>query len=115
MQRNAVNTGRFQHDDVFTRKDYVERNLAFRLLSDLMFISNTDGHKSHFSGLGPLLSCPVYTATKHGVVGFTRAMAVKTFFLIMAMKECTKQTRSELNCFSGASTDKLVQTCRSSL
>eukprot|EP00064_Thunnus_orientalis_P015057 superscaffoldBa00002723_g15106 len=28
------------------------------------------------AGLGPLLSCPVYTATKHGVVGFTRAMAM---------------------------------------
>ncbi|XP_027129533.1 15-hydroxyprostaglandin dehydrogenase [NAD(+)]-like [Larimichthys crocea] len=27
------------------------------------------------SGLGPLLSCPIYTATKHGVVSFTRAMA----------------------------------------
>ncbi|XP_070839408.1 15-hydroxyprostaglandin dehydrogenase [NAD(+)]-like [Chaetodon trifascialis] len=27
------------------------------------------------AGLGPLVSCPVYTATKHGVVGFTRAMA----------------------------------------
>ncbi|XP_059207597.1 15-hydroxyprostaglandin dehydrogenase [NAD(+)]-like isoform X2 [Centropristis striata] len=27
------------------------------------------------AGIGPLLSCPVYTATKHGVVGFTRAMA----------------------------------------
>lgn len=27
------------------------------------------------AGVGPLLSCPVYTATKHGVVGFTRAMA----------------------------------------
>lgn len=27
-------------------------------------------------GLSPLLSCPVYTATKNGVVGFTRAMAV---------------------------------------
>ncbi|KAM3869122.1 15-hydroxyprostaglandin dehydrogenase [NAD(+)] [Diretmus argenteus] len=27
------------------------------------------------AGLGPLLSTPVYTATKHGVVGFTRAMA----------------------------------------
>ncbi|XP_078122053.1 15-hydroxyprostaglandin dehydrogenase [NAD(+)] [Sander vitreus] len=27
------------------------------------------------AGLGPLLSCPVYTATKHGVIGFTRAMA----------------------------------------
>ncbi|XP_059207594.1 15-hydroxyprostaglandin dehydrogenase [NAD(+)]-like [Centropristis striata] len=27
------------------------------------------------AGFGPLLSCPVYTATKHGVVGFTRAMA----------------------------------------
>ncbi|XP_040005709.1 15-hydroxyprostaglandin dehydrogenase [NAD(+)] [Xiphias gladius] len=27
------------------------------------------------AGLGPLMSCPVYTATKHGVVGFTRAMA----------------------------------------
>ncbi|XP_041808768.1 15-hydroxyprostaglandin dehydrogenase [NAD(+)]-like [Chelmon rostratus] len=27
------------------------------------------------AGLGPLLSSPVYTATKHGVVGFTRAMA----------------------------------------
>ncbi|XP_037324267.2 15-hydroxyprostaglandin dehydrogenase [NAD(+)] [Pungitius pungitius] len=28
------------------------------------------------AGLGPLPGCPVYTATKHGVVGFTRAMAV---------------------------------------
>ncbi|XP_018547944.1 15-hydroxyprostaglandin dehydrogenase [NAD(+)] [Lates calcarifer] len=27
------------------------------------------------AGIGPLFSCPVYTATKHGVVGFTRAMA----------------------------------------
>ncbi|XP_060911423.1 15-hydroxyprostaglandin dehydrogenase [NAD(+)] [Labrus mixtus] len=27
------------------------------------------------AGLGCLPSCPVYTATKHGVVGFTRAMA----------------------------------------
>ncbi|XP_059207596.1 15-hydroxyprostaglandin dehydrogenase [NAD(+)]-like isoform X1 [Centropristis striata] len=27
------------------------------------------------AGIGPLLSCPVYTATKYGVVGFTRAMA----------------------------------------
>lgn len=27
------------------------------------------------AGLSPLLSCPAYTATKHGVVGFTRAMA----------------------------------------
>ncbi|XP_041864895.1 15-hydroxyprostaglandin dehydrogenase [NAD(+)]-like [Melanotaenia boesemani] len=27
------------------------------------------------AGVGPLLSCPVYTATKSGVVGFTRAMA----------------------------------------
>lgn len=27
-------------------------------------------------GLGPLFPTPVYTATKHGVVGFTRAMAV---------------------------------------
>ncbi|KAM4620067.1 15-hydroxyprostaglandin dehydrogenase [NAD(+)] [Polymixia lowei] len=27
------------------------------------------------AGLGPLLSTPVYTATKHGVVGFTRALA----------------------------------------
>ncbi|XP_070839375.1 15-hydroxyprostaglandin dehydrogenase [NAD(+)]-like isoform X1 [Chaetodon trifascialis] len=27
------------------------------------------------AGVGPLMSCPVYTATKHGVVGFTRTMA----------------------------------------
>ncbi|MBN3296241.1 15-hydroxyprostaglandin dehydrogenase [NAD(+)] [Amia ocellicauda] len=27
------------------------------------------------AGLGPFLSVPVYTATKHGVVGFSRAMA----------------------------------------
>lgn len=27
------------------------------------------------AGLGPLISAPIYTATKHGVVGFTRAMA----------------------------------------
>ncbi|XP_072302121.1 15-hydroxyprostaglandin dehydrogenase [NAD(+)]-like [Eucyclogobius newberryi] len=28
------------------------------------------------AGLGPLPSCPVYTATKYGVIGFTRAMAM---------------------------------------
>lgn len=27
------------------------------------------------AGLGPLPSCPIYTASKHGVVGFTRAVA----------------------------------------
>uniref|UniRef100_A0A3Q2PWW8 15-hydroxyprostaglandin dehydrogenase [NAD(+)] n=1 Tax=Fundulus heteroclitus TaxID=8078 RepID=A0A3Q2PWW8_FUNHE len=27
------------------------------------------------AGIGPFLSCPAYTASKHGVVGFTRAMA----------------------------------------
>ncbi|KAK2828065.1 hypothetical protein Q5P01_019099 [Channa striata] len=27
------------------------------------------------AGLRPLMSCPVYTASKHGVVGFTRAIA----------------------------------------
>ncbi|KAM3602212.1 uncharacterized protein V6R79_026315 [Siganus canaliculatus] len=27
------------------------------------------------AGLGPFLSCPVYTASKHGVIGFTRAIA----------------------------------------
>ncbi|KAI9548148.1 hypothetical protein NQZ68_010367 [Dissostichus eleginoides] len=30
------------------------------------------------AGLGPAKSCPVYTATKHGVVGFTRAMAASS-------------------------------------
>ncbi|CAN9501155.1 unnamed protein product [Ophioblennius macclurei] len=30
---------------------------------------------SSMAGLGPFLSCPVYTATKHAVLGFTRAMA----------------------------------------
>nr|XP_040026191.1 15-hydroxyprostaglandin dehydrogenase [NAD(+)]-like [Gasterosteus aculeatus aculeatus] len=30
------------------------------------------------AGLFPLLSCPVYTATKYGVVGFTRAMAANS-------------------------------------
>ncbi|XP_061595144.1 15-hydroxyprostaglandin dehydrogenase [NAD(+)] [Cololabis saira] len=30
---------------------------------------------SSMAGIGPLLSCPVYTSTKHGVLGFTRAMA----------------------------------------
>ncbi|XP_035522442.1 15-hydroxyprostaglandin dehydrogenase [NAD(+)]-like [Morone saxatilis] len=30
---------------------------------------------SSLSGLSPMPSCPVYSATKHGVVGFTRAMA----------------------------------------
>ncbi|XP_068456619.1 15-hydroxyprostaglandin dehydrogenase [NAD(+)]-like [Clinocottus analis] len=35
------------------------------------FIINT----ASMAGLGPLPSCPVYTATKHGVIGFTRAMA----------------------------------------
>uniref|UniRef100_A0A8C4SAE3 15-hydroxyprostaglandin dehydrogenase [NAD(+)]-like n=1 Tax=Erpetoichthys calabaricus TaxID=27687 RepID=A0A8C4SAE3_ERPCA len=31
---------------------------------------------SSLAGLGPLPSAPVYTATKHGVVGFSRALAV---------------------------------------
>ncbi|XP_029956916.1 15-hydroxyprostaglandin dehydrogenase [NAD(+)]-like [Salarias fasciatus] len=30
---------------------------------------------SSMAGLGPFLSCPVYTATKHAVLGFTRSMA----------------------------------------
>ncbi|TSY69802.1 15-hydroxyprostaglandin dehydrogenase [NAD(+)] [Bagarius yarrelli] len=30
------------------------------------------------AGLGPFPSVPVYTATKYGVVGFTRALAVRT-------------------------------------
>ncbi|KAJ8266861.1 hypothetical protein GJAV_G00135540 [Gymnothorax javanicus] len=30
---------------------------------------------SSMAGLGPLLVSPAYTATKHGIVGFTRAMA----------------------------------------
>ncbi|XP_008400202.1 15-hydroxyprostaglandin dehydrogenase [NAD(+)]-like [Poecilia reticulata] len=29
------------------------------------------------AGIGPFLSCPSYTASKFGVVGFTRAMAVR--------------------------------------
>lgn len=33
-------------------------------------------HTASLAGLGPLPCCPVYTATKHGVVGFTRAMAL---------------------------------------
>ncbi|XP_056450432.1 15-hydroxyprostaglandin dehydrogenase [NAD(+)]-like isoform X2 [Gadus chalcogrammus] len=33
------------------------------------------------AGLGPLPGAPIYTATKHGVVGFTRAMADKTHFI----------------------------------
>uniref|UniRef100_A0A3P8U326 15-hydroxyprostaglandin dehydrogenase [NAD(+)] n=1 Tax=Amphiprion percula TaxID=161767 RepID=A0A3P8U326_AMPPE len=28
------------------------------------------------AGLGPFLTCPAYSATKHGVVGFTRSMAL---------------------------------------
>eukprot|EP00066_Takifugu_rubripes_P006341 XP_003971073.2 PREDICTED: 15-hydroxyprostaglandin dehydrogenase [NAD(+)]-like isoform X2 [Takifugu rubripes] len=30
---------------------------------------------SSMAGIGPLPSCPVYTASKHGLLGFTRAMA----------------------------------------
>lgn len=29
------------------------------------------------AGIGPLPPCPVYTASKHGLVGFTRAVAVR--------------------------------------
>lgn len=39
----------------------------------------------HPTGLIPLLSCPVYTATKHGVVGFTRAMSVRTHGAIFSV------------------------------
>lgn len=31
---------------------------------------------SSMAGLGPFPTCPVYTATKHGVVGFSRAIAM---------------------------------------
>ncbi|XP_034461659.1 15-hydroxyprostaglandin dehydrogenase [NAD(+)]-like [Hippoglossus hippoglossus] len=33
------------------------------------------------AGIGPLPSCPVYTAVKHGVVGFTRAIAAASTLL----------------------------------
>ncbi|CAL1574351.1 unnamed protein product [Knipowitschia caucasica] len=36
---------------------------------------------SSLAGLGPLPSCPVYTATKHAVIGFTRAMAMASLGL----------------------------------
>lgn len=36
------------------------------------------------TGLGPLASCPVYSATKHGVIGFTRAMAVRMYSCVFA-------------------------------
>lgn len=32
---------------------------------------------THPTGLGPLLTAPVYSATKHGLVGFTRSIAVR--------------------------------------
>lgn len=32
------------------------------------------------AGLGPFMSCPVYSATKHGVMGFTRSMALASTF-----------------------------------
>lgn len=32
---------------------------------------------THPTGLGPFLTAPVYSATKHGLVGFTRSIAVR--------------------------------------
>lgn len=32
---------------------------------------------THPTGFGPLLTAPVYSATKHGLVGFTRSIAVR--------------------------------------
>lgn len=45
----------------------------------------TDQYNSTYplypTGVMPFPSCPVYTATKHGVMGFTRAMAVSKVYL----------------------------------
>uniref|UniRef100_A0A3B4T2Z0 Zgc:56585 n=1 Tax=Seriola dumerili TaxID=41447 RepID=A0A3B4T2Z0_SERDU len=39
------------------------------------FNPDVDRYNPHLTGLAPVLCCPVYTAAKHGVIGFTRAMA----------------------------------------
>lgn len=41
--------------------------------------SNTDLFNPHPSGFYPLEVCPVYTAAAHGIIGFTRSMAVRKF------------------------------------
>ncbi|XP_042287687.1 15-hydroxyprostaglandin dehydrogenase [NAD(+)]-like [Thunnus maccoyii] len=53
----------------------------------LQHINKSDGGRggvivntASIAGLGPLLHCPVYTAIKHGVVGFTQAIAVRKVF-----------------------------------
>ncbi|XP_072301760.1 15-hydroxyprostaglandin dehydrogenase [NAD(+)]-like [Eucyclogobius newberryi] len=54
---------------VRTRSDVTKASYKLNLWrGDAAHISST--------GLGPLPSCPVYTATKYGVIGFTRAMAM---------------------------------------
>ncbi|XP_033995864.1 15-hydroxyprostaglandin dehydrogenase [NAD(+)]-like [Trematomus bernacchii] len=55
------------------------------------------------AGLGPVPSCPVYTATKHGVVGFTRAMAA-------ASTASGYGIRFNVLCPSFVQTDLLVNT-----
>jgi 15-hydroxyprostaglandin dehydrogenase (NAD) len=35
---------------------------------------------SSIAGLGPFASCPVYTATKHAVIGLTRSFGVSTAY-----------------------------------
>ncbi|XP_076606900.1 15-hydroxyprostaglandin dehydrogenase [NAD(+)]-like [Chaetodon auriga] len=64
------------------------------------------------AGVGPLMSCPVYTATKHGVVGFTRAMAaasVASGYGIRVNALCPTFVQTEL--FSSISA-KLGQYCQ---
>ncbi|KAE8287634.1 15-hydroxyprostaglandin dehydrogenase [NAD(+)] [Larimichthys crocea] len=52
--------------------------VAYLALEQMSKLSGGRGgviiNTASIAGLGPLPSCPVYTATKHGVIGFTRAM-----------------------------------------
>ncbi|XP_012990213.1 15-hydroxyprostaglandin dehydrogenase [NAD(+)] [Esox lucius] len=56
---------------------------------------------SSLAGLGPLLTAPIYTATKHGVVGFSRAMAD-------ASSVCDYGVRINMLCPSFADTSLLT-------
>uniref|UniRef100_A0A8C6SYH2 Uncharacterized protein n=1 Tax=Neogobius melanostomus TaxID=47308 RepID=A0A8C6SYH2_9GOBI len=63
-----------------------EKMVSINLVSIYLLLKNTQKlppnkplwvivNTASLAGLGPLPSCPVYTATKHGIIGFTRAMA----------------------------------------
>ncbi|TWW75082.1 15-hydroxyprostaglandin dehydrogenase [NAD(+)] [Takifugu flavidus] len=50
-------------------------NLVSAISGNYLALEHMSRQNGGRGGIGPLPSCPVYTASKHGLLGFTRAMA----------------------------------------